>query len=150
MEEWKKIRSDSDIQELMDLYNGFHDSCIVSVSYQSGAYVDDESTMGFGESADYQLRVVFQSQWNPKEIELCFSGLRQLHLTGWQDHYICCIFSAYLSFCDGVLPGKPEKVIVWADNDTFDINHIDYAIEEPSGTYIIANTLHWRVREKEL
>lgn len=144
--EWKEITSQDDIDALFSLYGGFHDSCIVSVRYQSGAFVDVEGTMHFGDLSERELVVTFHSQMRwPEVLEMCFVGLRQLHLTGWQDNYLCDIFDAHLSFHEGILPGEPSKVIIWADYDGFDINEIDNTVHEPSDTYIIANGLKWRI-----
>lgn len=104
MSEWKEISSQKDIDELLNTYHGFHDSCIVSVNYQSGASVDDKGTMYFGNVAQHELFVVFHSQWEPGTIELRFAGLRRLHLVGWQDRYLCNIFDAHLAFYDKLLP----------------------------------------------
>lgn len=144
MDEWKKISSQNDIDELLNFYVGFHDSCIVSASYRNGAFVDDKGSMHFGDSAQYEMLVMFHSQWKPA-IEMRFCGLRQLHLTGWQNNYACDIFDVYLSFCDDVLPGKPSRVIVWADTESFNIKNINNTIHEPSDTYIVANDLSWRI-----
>lgn len=149
MKEWREISSQHDIDELLDAYAGFHDSCIVSMSYRSGAFVDEERAMHFGGSTDRQLLVTFHSQWEQRELEMCFVGLRQLHLTGWQDNYLCNFTDAYLSFKDGLLPGTPSRVIIWADRDDFDVNKIDNGVHEPSDTYIVANALKWRMAENK-
>jgi len=143
MKDWKEIASQKDIDELLSLYDDFHDSCIVSVNYRNGTFVDSQGAMHFGNAAQHELSVVFHSQWK-SPIELCFTGLRQLHLVGWQDNYMCDIFDAHLSFYDGLLPGTPSRVIVWANNEDFDIKRMDLDIHEPSDTYIVANTLKWR------
>ena len=145
MADWKEITSQDDMDELFNIYGGFHDSCIVSVSYKSGAFVDGERSMHFGSPAERELVVVFHRQWEPKILEMCFTGLRQLHLTGWQDHYLCDISDAHLSFNEGLLPGKPDKVIVWADSSYFDGENTNNTIHEPSDTYIVANALKWRI-----
>ena len=147
MDKWKKIVSQEDIDELLRAYGGFHDSCIVSLNYRSGPFVDKESAMHFGSSTDRELRVVFHRQWEPKALELCFIGLRQLHLTGWQENYMCDIFDAYLAFHDGLLPGEPGRVIVWADGCGFDINRLDSTVCEPAYTYIVSNMLKWRIAD---
>lgn len=145
MEEgWKEVSSQRDIEELLGFYAGFHDSCIVSVNYRSGAFVDGDEVMHMGSSEGHELRILFHSQWGP-EIELCFLGLRQLHLTGWQDNYLNDIFGAHLAFYDGLLPGTPERVILWADNEDFKIENIHPAFHEPSDTYLAANALRWRI-----
>ncbi len=43
--EWVPIRTTNDIAELMEDYGGFHDSCIVSANYVSGAHVDERLAM---------------------------------------------------------------------------------------------------------
>jgi hypothetical protein len=148
MSDWKTVDTQEDIEELMATYGDFHDACIVSVSYHSGAFVDDEGAMHFGDAADYEARVVFHCQWEPKVIELCFTGLRQFHLVGQQEHYICVILEAYLAFHEGILPGTPERVIVWSDYSWFDVEKIDNSIHEPADTYIVANALKWRIIEE--
>lgn len=146
MGNWNTIETQEDIDRLMTAYNDFHDSCVVSLNFQSGAFVgDDDWAMHFGNAEDRILSVVFQSQWKPKTIELQFSGLRQIHLIGWQDNYWCDISSAYLAFHNGLLPGSPRRVIVWSDTDWFDVKKIDNSIHEPADTYIVANALRWRV-----
>ena len=145
MEKWKEIASQRDIDKLLSLCEDFHDACIVSMRYQSGAFVDDRKAMHCGSSYEYELLVVFHSQGKPKTIELCFSGLRRLHLTGWQDNYFCNIEDAHVSFYDDLLPGDPGKVIVWADCRDFDTKKLDHIIREPSNTYIVANALKWRI-----
>ena len=45
---WVEITDNNDIDALMEKYAGFHDSCIISISYQSGNYVDERGAMGRG------------------------------------------------------------------------------------------------------
>lgn len=145
MGNWHSVETQKDIDLLLNTYGNFHDSCMVSANFQSGAFVDDEMAMHFGDAEDHKLSVIFQCQWEPKTLELLFIGLRQMKLTGWQDNYLCDIHEAYLSFHNGLLPGEPRRVIVWADNSCFDVTEINNAILEPSETYIVANALMWRI-----
>ncbi len=147
MDNWQSIKTEKDIESLMSTYGGFHDSCIVSLSFQNGAFVDDKGTLHYGNASDRILSVTFNSQWKPRTIELQFIGLRQMHLVGWQDNYTCDISDAYLAFHENVLPGRPDRLIVWSDTDWFDITKIDNSIHEPTDTYIVANDLKWRVIE---
>lgn len=148
MDHWHSIRTERDIEFLMSTYGGFHDSCIVSFSFQNGAFVDDKGAMHFGDAASRRLSVIFQSQWKPRTIELQFLGLRQMHFVGWQDNYCCDILDAYLSFHDNLLPGNPDRVLVWSDTDWFDVTKIDNSIHEPADTYIVANALRWRIMDE--
>ena len=144
MSPWKLISTESDIDDLMIQYMDFHDACIVSVDYKSGVFVDDKGTMHFSGPSAHELLMILQSQQEQRPIGLCFTGLRQLHLTGWQYNYGSEISSAYLSFHKGLLPGDPERVIVWADHDDFETDHVQSGIAGPSDTYVIANELKWR------
>ena len=147
MSEWKEIRSESDIDEIMETLGDFHDSCIVSVNYKSGAFVDERYAMHSGSPDDREMTVLFHSQWDPKVFELCFTGVRQMHLVGWQDNYFCDIFSAGLSFCSNILPGAQSRLIVWTDYGSFDPSDAEGPIKEPANTYIISNSLKWRIIE---
>ena len=144
---WNEIKNEIDIENLMKKYSGFHDSCIVSINYHSGAFVDDNGGMANGELLDHSIEMILHSQWN-KPIELRFTGVRKCNIVGWQDNYSCDIFDAYLAFHENLLPGNPDRVIVWSDNDLFDIAKVDNSIHEPSDTYIVANALRWRIVDK--
>ena len=146
MSEWKLIKTKKDIDELMEYFYGFHDTCINSISYVSGNKVNEDRSMVFGTLDDYKLNIVFDSQWK-SQIELCFTGVRRMHLVGLEDNYSNDIFDASISFYNNILPSKhfvPKKVIVWADDSNFDIKDIDNSLSEPSITYIIAHELKWR------
>ncbi len=149
MTEWKGVLTDGDIQELLETYGGFHDSCIASLNYRSGYTVNDDGSMNMAQPEDFELSVIFHSQWNPKFIELCFGGVRRMRLVGLQDNNTNEISEAFMGFYEGILPCKykstPVKSIVWADNADFDVNNIQDPLTEPSETYIIAATLKWRI-----
>lgn len=151
LNKWYEVSTQKDIDTLLDSYEGFHDACIVSVTYISGIYVDSEKNMHFDEYDKYQLNIVFHSQWSDYALELHFAGLRRLHLVGVQDNYGNDIFDASIKFYDNLLPSKyqtPARVIVWADREDFDINNIDSQLTEPADTYVIAHSLKWRLIEK--
>ena len=147
MDSWKTIETQKDIETLFDIYFGFHDSCIVSISYQSGTTVDCEGTMHYSGADAHQMAVLFQSQMVLKNLELLFVGLRQMHLVGWEDNYSSELSDAHLAFAYGLLPGKAEKQIVWASYSGFSPDEIDNTIHEPADTYIVADKLLWRLVE---
>lgn len=142
---WKKIKTEKDIATLMDSYYGFHDACIVSVSYKSGTTVHPERKMHFSGENGHRMRVLFHSQTKKKKLELLFVGLRQARLVGWQECCTCELYDAHLSIKKGLLPGKAKQQIVWASHINFDIENIDNTISEPASTYIISNELSWRL-----
>lgn len=148
MSQWHQVQIQSDIDQLLETYGGFHDSCIVSLHYVSGTYVDDDNAMVFGSDDDFVLNIVFQRQWEPKGLELCFSGVRRFHVTALQDNYFDDIYEAYLAFHDGILPAKyraADRVIVWADDAGFCVNELSEAPVEPDFSYVIATGLKWRL-----
>ena len=149
MREWEEINSQKDMDELLHICSGFHDTCIVAANYKSGAFVDEKNVMHFGFSEDRELKLLLHSQWEPKEIELCFTGVRQFHLTGWQSNYTCEILEAHLSLYEGIWAGKQERLIVWADAYNFNINQLSVTTNEPEDTYIIASALKWRAIERK-
>ncbi|NLB82032.1 MAG: hypothetical protein GX800_10590, partial [Clostridiaceae bacterium] len=59
---WKEIKTQEDIDELLDVYGGFHDSCIVSLRYESGACVTADKAMHFGGASNRELYITFQCQ----------------------------------------------------------------------------------------
>ena len=148
MSQWHQVQAQSDIDQLLEMYGGFHDSCIVSLHYVSGTYVDGDNAMVFGSDDDFALNIVFQRQWEPKGLELCFSGVRCFHITALQDNYFDVIYNAYLAFHDGILPAKyraTDRVIVWADDTGFCVNELSEAPAEPDFSYVIATGLKWRI-----
>ena len=150
---WNEIKNEIDIENLMKEYSGFHDSCIVSINYCSGACVDDKGAMANGGLLEHSIEMILHSQCN-KPIKLRFIGVRKCNIVGWEDNYFCDIFGAYLNFHSDLLGGfRDDKLIVWADWDVF--NPTKYTEETPistSGnhsTYVIAEKLFWRIMTED-
>ena len=146
---WNEIKNEIDIENLMKEYSGFHDSCIVSINYHSGAFVDDKGAMANGDLLEHSIEMILHSQWN-KPIELSFTGVRKCNIVGFQDNYFCDIFGTYLNFHSDLLGRtRDDKLIVWADCDGFDPT--EYTEETPISTngncctYVIAEKLFWRI-----
>ena len=146
---WNEIKNEIDIESLMKEYSGFHDSCIVSINYHSGAYVDDKGAMANGGLLEHSVEMILHSQCN-KPIELRFTGVRKCNIVGFEDNFFCDIFGAYLNFHRDLLGRtRDNKLIVWADCDSF--NPIKYTEETPISTngnystYVIAEKLFWRI-----
>ena len=140
---WFDINSQDDIDTLLNKYYCFHDSCIVSAQYISGASVNDKGDMS--RIGDNCLIIQFDSQMpkfhkspENKTIELKFFGVRRLNLIGIQDNCFCDISDCYLAFY--------KNCIVWADTDYF--NPIEYSenelLAEYMDTFVVADRLSWR------
>ena len=150
---WNEINNEIDIENLMKEYSGFHDSCIVSINYHSGSFVDDKGAMENGGLLEHSIEMILHSQCN-KPIELRFTGVRKCNIVGWQDNYFCDIFSSYLNFHRDLFgKTRDDKLIVWADWDGY--NPINYTEEKPistngeHSTYIIAEKLFWRIMTED-
>ena len=146
---WNEIKNEIDIENLMKEYSCFHDSCIVSINYHSGAYVDDTGAMANGGLLEHSVEIILHSQWN-KPIELRFTGVRKCNIVGFEDNFFCDILGAYLNFHRDLLGRtRDNKLIVWADCASF--NPIKYTEETPISTngnystYVIAEKLFWRI-----
>lgn len=144
---WTEIKTDSDIETLMNDFYGFHDSYIVSLNYTSGNFVDEKCAMGCGGLDSHILLMKVDSQFG-KRLEMCFTGVRKCLLTGFQDNYFCDLYDATLEFRTDLL-GKTrgDRLILWADRSGFD--PVIYQERYPlnSGydvTYIVAEKLSYR------
>lgn len=146
---WHAVSNQFDIDYLNEIYGEFHDACITELRYISGADIDNNLSMGFGESTDRKLFVIFKRQWKPMKIELLFEGMREMNISGWQNHYFCDIFDGYLSLHQDLINGRDDNLIVWADNAGFNPKEISERdiLSEPLITYIISEKLKWRLLE---
>ncbi|MDE6733590.1 MAG: hypothetical protein K2J77_12055 [Oscillospiraceae bacterium] len=146
---WIEVKDGAAIEKLMSDFHGFHDSVIVSISYNSGCYVDENEVMYQMISADeHTLLMTLHSQWS-KPIELLFSGVRHCNIAGFRDRYFNDLFDATLEFRTDLLgETRDDALIVWADHEGFDIKqHTErFPLESDyETTYIIANKLKYRI-----
>lgn len=147
---WTEITNDESIKELMSAFCGFHDSCIVSISYNSGNYVDKDGGMGCGDSNEHTISMILHSQYK-KRLELFFSGVRRCSVTGFRESFFCDIYDATLEFRTDLLgKTRDDRFIVWADRERF--NPLTYTDKYPMGngnemTYVIAEKMKYRFLE---
>lgn len=145
---WFQIKSQTDIDHLLDEYYGFHDSCIVSVNYESGARISSDGSM-YGVNKNCSLIMKFESQMpkyhehpEKKTLELKFNGLRRCNLIGYQENYFSGLIACHLSLYQGF--------IVWSDDDWFDPEKYQDTslLKEPMATFVVADGLEWRFVEQ--
>ena len=101
------------------------------------------------DNKDFKLTVIFDSQLLPfyneiskKSIELVFTGLHRLNLTGYREKYLSEIYSCYLSFY--------ENFIVWSDDERFEPYNCstNNLFDESIPTFVLADKLKWRFLQK--
>lgn len=98
--DWIEIKTQQDIDNLMDLYDGFHDSCLVEVNYCSGAYVSEDLRMAMEENPT--ATVIFQRQDNDhRTIELKFEKAKKINIAPKEEGYTSEILGAALFLHDG-------------------------------------------------
>lgn len=148
---WIEIRDEVGIDKLMEDFYGFHDSCIVSINYISGNFVDENRAMGCGDENCYTLVMRVDSQFG-KRLEMRFDGVRKCCLTGFREDFFCDIFDATLEFRTDLLgKTRDDRLIVWANVAGFDprVYQERYPLNNSYETaYIIANTLEYRFLEE--
>ncbi len=152
--QWNEINNESDIEDLMNKYGGFHDSCIVSVNYQSGIYIAGDGSMVYGGLSDHSVNIIIHSEWFAP-VELRFIGVRKCNIVGWQEFFSCDIYGAHLGFNSELLgKTRDDKLIVWADKSGFDpLKYVEEKIISHSGnnrTYVVAEKMLWRFISEEL
>jgi len=128
---WNEVLTSGDIDNLMELYGGFHDSCIKEMSYVSGACVNENDLSMFPINDERTLKVIFQRQERPVTVELEFSGLIKLNLTPNNEKSSCEIFESTLVIKDGCF--------YWGD-----CGDLNGKFDKYKGTWICSEKLRWR------
>ncbi|MDO4630054.1 MAG: hypothetical protein Q4C70_12810 [Planctomycetia bacterium] len=133
--EWFRIHSENGIQPLLWLMNGFHDTCVKEIWYDSGAYVNQDLSM-FPYNSRANLHLIIQGQWeNPSTIELVFEEVSRFVLEPIPgDDEMCDIFDASMFLENGFFH--------WCDTD----GYRDYAhLRDSIGvTWVRAPRVRWR------
>ncbi|MDC0801654.1 hypothetical protein POG14_05610 [Clostridium paraputrificum] len=126
------IKNNKDIEKLMEKYNYFHDSCISEISYESGTYVNEDLSMQPINDKRI-LKVVFQRQGNPRNLEIKFNKLVRLNLFPESEDYDSIIFGATMEIKDGN--------IYWINEENVPIDRID---NYRNYTFVIAKEGEYR------
>lgn len=128
---WNEINTEQELHDFLELYGGFHDSCLKELRYISGAFVNQN--LGMHPINDQRkLYIVFQRQYEKfTVIEMEFSGLLKLNLCPNDESYTCEILDAPMFFEDGK--------IYWGDSDWFKEERERY-----EGTWLCAEKVRWR------
>lgn len=150
---WNEIKTEDDIANFMDFYEDFHDSCIVSLNYSSGMFVNEKNAMVGSSNREHKLTVIFNS-FGSKPVELLFEGVRKFSFPAWQDCLLDDIYDAYLAFHTELLgKTRDDRLIVWADKGWFSpAKYVEDHIlsrNHEHASYVIAEKLFWRIIDDE-
>lgn len=129
---WIKINNSTDIENLMDLFGGFHDSCLKELYMWTEAFVDENLSMSMAVNPDTCVRILFQRQdQDPSAIEMLFKEVTNFHIHPRIDQD-SIIYGAKLLMKNGQL--------YWAEDQEW---QIDQPFLSPI-SWISAKEIHWR------
>ncbi|PEI90320.1 hypothetical protein CN679_18005 [Bacillus pseudomycoides] len=128
---WNTIKTKEDIENLLHLFGGFHDSCLKELYMWTDSFVGEDLSMRVLSGTN--VRILFQRQYeNPSAIELLFEGVTQFHLTPPPENRDSTIFGASLLL--------QNNLFYWADDIGWKPNEVTpYEI-----SWIAAKSVKWR------
>lgn len=126
---WNTIKTKEDIDNLLRLFGGFHDSCLKELYLWTDSCVDENLSMRISPSTN--VRILFQRQYeNPSAIELLFKGVTQFRVTPKKHDPI--IYDASLIF--------QNNLFYWADDSSWKPDQVtEYEV-----SWISAKSVKWR------
>ncbi|MDN4492989.1 hypothetical protein [Ureibacillus aquaedulcis] len=126
-----EVKDNKDIENLLNTFGGFHDSCLKELYMWTESFVNDNLSMS--PVPDTNVRILFQRQYrNPSAIELLFRGVAQFHIVPSPENYDSIIHDAKLILHKGLL--------YWADDNSWDPGNS--ILTETS--WLSAKRLYWR------
>lgn len=129
---WHYIENNDDIDELMELYSGFHDAVIKEMSYISGEYYDaGQKTMYLKPAGSKQAKVVFNND-RAEELEMILLAPRIVRFTPGEENDLSTLTGASIILKD--------QIVYFYDSDT------DTAEETDQGIYFKSMGLMWRIK----
>ncbi|MGG3526895.1 hypothetical protein COM13_19110 [Bacillus pseudomycoides] len=128
---WNTIKTKENIENLLHLFGGFHDSCLKESYLWTDSCVDENLAIGM--SSGTNVRILFQRQYeNPSAIELLFEGVTKFHLTPPPENHDSIIFGASLLL--------QNNLFYWADDIGWQPNEVTpYEV-----SWISAKSVKWR------
>lgn len=130
---WNKFNNSTDIENFMDLFGEFHDSCLKELYMSTETFVDEELSMSMSVNLDTCVRILFQRQdRDPSAIELLFKGVTHFHIYPRAENQDSIIYGAKLLLIEGQF--------YWAEDEEW---QIDQPFLQPI-SWISAKEIYWR------
>lgn len=131
---WNEVKEERDIQQLLEQFGYFHDSCLKELYLWTGSYVNKDLSMAVPGNLDTNVRILFQRQFqNPSAIELVFEGVTSFHMVPSPEGYDSIIMDAIILLYQGL--------IYWADAYDW---HPENKNFQANSSWISAKNLKWR------
>lgn len=117
----------------MDLFGGFHDSCLKELYMSTETFVAEDLSMSMSVNLDTSVRILFQRQdRDPSAVELLFKRTTHFHIYPRGENQDSIIYGAKLVLEEGQF--------YWAQDEEW---QIDKPFLHPI-SWIAAKELHWR------
>jgi DNA-directed RNA polymerase subunit N (RpoN/RPB10) len=127
---WKEIKDQKDIDEVLDNFGYFHDSCLRDIYISTREYIDEKLAMHFDNKLTASL--LFQRQFKPNTvIELKFEDIERFNFLPFNETENPVIYDATLMIINGIF--------YWADFSEWKIGNND-------SIWISGKKLFWRQR----
>lgn len=127
---WTEIKNNSDIDNLMEMYGFFHDSCLRDIYITTREFVDEKLAMHFDNKLTATL--LFQRQFGPNSVlELRFDNIEQFNFRPFTETENAVIYDASLIIAEGLF--------YWAD-------FADWKIGDNDSIWISGQKLFWRLK----
>ena len=140
--EWHRLKSQSDIDELMEAFGHFKDSVITEMAYVSGAFIHQGLLM-YPVNAKRRLRVIFQRQDKKlPSVEIVFDEIKYLNLAPTGTNNFAQIEKVHFSY--------EGNRLYWAETSDFSVSKIGKDVSYMRFTWIAAKRAQWRVLENNL
>ncbi|KAA9333602.1 hypothetical protein [Adhaeribacter soli] len=127
---WKEIKTEAEIEQLLQSYGSFHDSCLRDLHISTREYVDEKLAMGFDNKNIATLLFQRQFATNPV-LELKFEDVDRLNFNPLGPEYYGIIYEATFK--------KVKDLFYWA-------NEPDWEIGDEDANWISAKKVYWRYR----
>jgi hypothetical protein len=102
--EWTEVQTQEDGDTLLNVFGGFHDSCIREAHLATGHWVSANLAMTCSGGADSRIQLLVQRQFqNPSAILLHFEEVTRFNLVAAQEHCDSIILEATLLVRDGTI-----------------------------------------------
>jgi len=132
---WHELKNQADIDKLMRVFGGFHDSCLKEAAIRNREFVSADLAMSFSNRSI--VRLLFQRQFNnPMGIELQFEGVQDFNWTHFNASYdpgFSIIYQAVFF--------QQDTLFYWAED-------LDWQLTAPDRNdfrWISAASVKWRV-----
>lgn len=131
---WDELKDQKDLDNLMNLFGRFHDSCIKEMYMWTDHHVNEDLSMSISGDRDHRVRLLIQRQYrDPSVIELLFEEVTQIFITPSPENFDSIIYGAKFMHIN--------EIFYWADNGNWDPNG---DCKYGSVNWISAKKVKWR------